>query len=167
MLLSAFTLFHVAVSLAAIGSGFVVIYGMIRNRCLQPWTKFFLWTTAITSITGYFFPFHGITPGQVVGVLSLIALAVAVYALRRVLAAGRLRRTYVIASVVALYFNVFVLIVQLFEKVPALKTLAPTQTEAPFKIAQLIVLIGFVGIGIVAARKFRGQQPARALSRAA
>jgi hypothetical protein len=84
--LSAFTAFHVLVSLLAIASGFAVIYGLLQNRYLASTTTFFLWTTAITSITGFMFPFHGITPGQVLGVLSLIALAIAIYARRRVLA---------------------------------------------------------------------------------
>ncbi len=167
MLLNAFTVFHVAVSLAAIAAGFAVVSGLISNRFLPSWTTFFLWTTAITSITGFFFPFHGVTPGQILGVLSLITLGIGLWARRGVLAGGRLRRTYVVAAVLMLYFNVFVLIVQLFEKVPSLKALAPTQTEAPFKVAQLVVLVAFIGMGIVAVRRFRGQLPARTLARAA
>ena len=158
MLLSAFTLFHVAVSLAAIAAGLVVVYGLIGNRALEKWITFFLWATAITSITGFLFPFHGITPGQVLGVLSLLALGVAISARKKVRLAGRLRKTYVAAMVVALYFNFFVLIVQSFEKVPALHALAPTQKESPFKIAQLCALLLFVGIGIVSARRFQGDK---------
>jgi hypothetical protein len=167
MALSAFTAFHVLVSLAAIASGFVVVYGLLQNRYFAGPTTFFLWTTAITSITGFMFPFHGITPGQVLGVLSLIALSVAIYARRRVLADGGLRRTYVTTAVLGLYFNFFVLIVQSFEKVPALKVLAPTQKEAPFQITQLIALLLFVILGVLSAVKFRGKPVAQALSRAA
>ena len=167
MLLSAFTAFHVLVSLLAIASGFVVVFGLLQNRYLAGTTSFFLWTTAITSITGFMFPFHGITPGQVLGVLSLIALALAIYARRRVLADGGLRRTYVTTSVLALYFNFFVLIVQSFEKVPALKALAPTQKEAPFKVTQLIALLLFVALGVLSAVKFRGKTERQVLSRAA
>jgi hypothetical protein len=167
MVLSAFTAFHVLVSLAAIASGFVVVYGLLQNRYFAGTTTFFLWTTVITNVTGFMFPFHGITPGQVVGVLSLIALGIAFYARRRVLADGKLRRTYVATSLVALYFNFFVLIVQSFEKVPALKVLAPTQKEAPFQITQLVALLLFLTLGMLSAVKFRGKPVAQTLSRAA
>lgn len=166
MLLNAFTLFHVAVSLAAIVAGFVVVAGFLNNR-RSSWTSFFLWTTAITSITGFMFPFHGITPGQVVGVLSLIALGIAVWAQRRWLAAGHLRKTYLATMLVSLYFNVFVLVVQSFEKVPTLHALAPTQKEAPFQIAQLAVLVLFIALGILSVKRFRGAAPVHVLSRAA
>ncbi len=163
MLLSAFTLFHVAVSLAAIAAGFVVVAELANNRLSDKLINFFLATTAITSITGFLFPFHGITPGQVLGVLSLLALAVAVIARKRLATQHRLRRTYVVSLLVSLYFNVFVLVVQSFEKVPALHALAPTQKESPFKIAQLSVLVLFVAIGFLAIRRYRGEQTARAL----
>lgn len=144
MLLSAFTAFHVLVSLLVIASGFVVVYGLLQDRYFAGTTTFFFWTTAITSVTGFMFPFHGFTPAQVLGVISLVALAIAFYARRRVLSDGGLRRTYVTTSVLALYFNFFVLIVQSFEKIPALKALAPTQKEAPFKAAQLVALLLFL-----------------------
>ena len=162
MLLSAFTLFHVAVSLAAIAAGFVVVAELAHNRLSDRLINFFLATTAITSITGFLFPFHGITPGQVLGVLSLIALAVAVVARKRLATQHRLRRTYVVSLLVSLYFNVFVLVVQSFEKVPSLHVLAPTQKESPFKIAQLGVLLLFVVIGFVTVTRYRGE-PERAL----
>ena len=112
-----------------------------------------------TSVTGFGFPVAHFLPSHGVGILSLIALAVAITALYKFHLAGGWRRTYVICSVVALYFNCFVLAVQSFEKVPALKALAPTQTEAPFAIAQLVVLALFVFAGIQAARRFRLQPP--------
>lgn len=166
MLLQAFTLFHVAVSLVAIASGLAMVYGLLNNRGYARLASFFLATTAITSITGFLFPFHGITPGIVLGVLSMIALAIAYWARHAWTSTQRLRRTYLSTMVTALYFNVFVLVVQCFEKVPALKALAPTQKEPPFQVTQLVVSIAFVTLGILSVRRFRGE-PARAFSRAA
>ena len=165
-MLQAFTLFHVAISLVGIASGFGVVYGLLNNRTYVGTTSFFLATTALTSITGFLFPFHGITPGIVLGVLSVITLGIAYWARRQWTGARRLRRTYLLTMVVALYFNVFVLMVQCFEKIPALKALAPTQKEAPFQVAQLAVLVGFVALGILSVRRFRGEL-GKVLSRAA
>jgi hypothetical protein len=125
---------------------------------LDGWTALFLVTTALTSVTGFFFPFHGLTPGLVIGVLSLIALAIAIFARYQRHLAGGWRRSYVISSMIALYFNVFILIVQLYEKVPALKALAPTQSEAPFKLTQLTTLVLFIVLGILAAIRFRNEE---------
>jgi magnesium-transporting ATPase (P-type) len=113
-------------------------------------------------VTGFFFPFHGVTPAIVVGVISLVVLAVAIIAryVRRL--AGAWRWIYVVTVMIALYLNVFVLIVQLFQKVPALKALAPTQSEPPFAVTQLVVLALFVVLTIMAAIKFRGEQLRRA-----
>jgi hypothetical protein len=155
MLLSAFTAIHVAISLLGILSGLVVVYGMISNKKLNGWTRIFLATTFLTSFTGFFFPFKGITPGIVVGIISLVVLAVAYEARYRRDLAGGWRTTYVVSATVALYFNVFVLIVQLFEKMPALNALAPTQSEPPFKVVQGAVLVLFIAAGIAAAKKFR------------
>lgn len=154
MSLSAFTQFHVALSLIGILSGLVVLLGMLGSKPLHAVTALFLITTVLTSLTGFLFPFHGVTPGIVIGILSLIALLPAILARYAFHYAGGWRATYVVASVVALWFNVFVLIVQSFEKVPSLHALAPTQTESPFKIAQLVVLIAFIVLGIRAVRKF-------------
>jgi hypothetical protein len=148
MLLTVFTLFHVAISLMGIGAGLVVLFGFLNSKTLHPWTSLFLWTTVATSVTGFFFPFHGMTPGIVVGILSLIVLAIAFRA------RGRWRKTYVIASMLALYFNVFVLVVQSFEKVPALTALAPTQSEPPFQIAQGVVLLLFIALSARAVMKY-------------
>jgi hypothetical protein len=136
-MLAIYTIFHVVLSLIGIAAGFVVAYGFLTSKNSSA-TQLFLWTTVSTSVTGFFFPFHGMTPGIVVGILSLIVLALAFRA------RNRWRKTYVISSMIALYFNVFVLVVQLFEKVPALTALAPTQSEPPFKIAQGIVLLIFI-----------------------
>jgi hypothetical protein len=156
MILQAFTLFHVILSLIGIGAGLIVAFGFLSSKRLDGLTSVFLSTTVATSVTGFFFPFHGVTPGIVLGVLSLIALAFAIVARYRYRLAGGWRRTYVISSVIALYFNVFVLINQLFDKVPALKALAPTKSEPPFQVTQLIVLVLFIVLGIRAAMKFHG-----------
>ncbi len=160
-MLLALTLFHVALSLIGIGAGFVVVYGLLASKMYDGWTKLFLVTTVATSVTGYMFPVHKLTPGHIVGLISLIVLTFAILARYRYRLAGGWRRTYAITAVVALYLNVFVLIVQLFEKVPALKALAPTQSEPPFQVAQLAGLVIFALLAVRAAMKFHGE-PLRA-----
>lgn len=158
-LLAAYTLLHVAISLVAIGSGFVVIAGLLAAKPLEGWTTLFLATTVATSLTGFGFPYHGFTPGLALGVISLVVLAVTIYARYPCHLTGSWRRVYVIGATIALYLNVFVLIVQSFQKVPALKALAPTQTEAPFALAQLIALLAFLVLGYRAAVGFRESTP--------
>jgi hypothetical protein len=153
--LKTFTLIHVIISLLAIGSGFVVMFGLFAGKRLDAWTAFFLATTIATSVTGFGFPITQVTPGIVLGVISLLVLAIAVFARYGRHLAGAWRLVYVISAVIALYLNFFVLIVQSFRKVPALKDLAPTQSEPPFAVAQLIALVGFVVLGIIAAKRFR------------
>src|SRR5436190_16597222 len=119
-----FTLVHVIISLIGIGSGLVVMIGLLTGRQLNGWTALFLASTVATSVTGFFFPFHGFTPAIAVGILSLFLLAVAIFARYGRRLAGAWRWIYVVTAMVALYLNVFVLIVQLFQKVPALKALA-------------------------------------------
>jgi hypothetical protein len=109
-------------------------------------------------VTGYFFPVHKFMPSHAVGIVSLIVLAIALLARYRYSLAGGWRRTYAIAAVVAQYLNFFVLIVQLFLKVPALHALAPTGTEPPFQIVQLTALVLFVVLGTRAAMKFHVEQ---------
>ena len=155
--MNTFTLIHVAISLVAILSGFVVLTGMLAAKPLNGWTKFFLTTTALTSVTGFFFPFHGITPAIVVGIISMVVLAVAIFAGYARRLNGAWRKTYVISALLALYLNVFVLIVQSFQKIPALKEIAPTQNDPPFKIAQLVVLVLFIILGFFAAIRFRAE----------
>ena len=155
MSLATYTTVHVIISLVGIASGFLVLFGLLRGTLLTRWNSLFLITTVLTSVTGFGFPNTKVTPGIVVGILSLIVLAIAIFALYARHLNGVWRRTYVITAMIALYFNVFVLVVQLFEKVPAIHTLAPTQTEAPFKIAQLLVLVLFIAFITAAARKFR------------
>jgi hypothetical protein len=155
MTLRMFTYLHVYISLIAIGAGFIVVYGMIAARRVPLLTAVFLFMTALTSLTGFLFPFKGVTPAIVLGLLSLIVLVIAIIARRRSQTSGIWRGTYVISSILSLYFNFFVLIVQSFQKIPSVHTLAPTQTELPFKLAQLATLIVVVVVTIVAFKKYR------------
>jgi hypothetical protein len=156
-MLFAFTLLHVALSLIGIGSGFVVVYGLLTSKRYEGWTRLFLITTVATSATGLLFPVHKVMPSHVVSILSLRVLATGILARYRFRLAGRWRRTYAIAAVIALYFNVFVLIAQLFQKVPTLKALAPTQSEPPFQLAELTVLAIFTLLAVRSAMKFRAE----------
>jgi hypothetical protein len=160
--MTALTFAHVLLSLIGILAGLVVLFGLLTSRQLNGWTTVFIWSTVATSVTGFLFPFHRFLPSHAVGIISLIVLAVAIYALYGRHLAGAWRRVYAVTAMIALYLNVFVLIAQLFAKVPALKALAPTQTEAPFKEAQLAALIAFVVLTILAAIKFRPEPVAPA-----
>jgi hypothetical protein len=152
---STFTLLHVLISLVGIGSGFVVMYGLVTARRLNRWTVLFLASTAATSITGFLFPIEHVTPGIIVGILSMIVLGIAVVARYNLQLKGIARPLYVVCASVALYFNVFVLVVQSFEKSPALRALAPTQKEPPFGITQLLLLLLFVVVTVFAVKRFR------------
>ena len=149
------TKIHVVISLIGILTGVVVLIGLISGRRLNGWTAWFLASTVATSATGFLFPFHGVTPGIIVGIISLVLLALAIFAryFRRFV--GAWRWIYVVTAMIALYLNVFVLIAQLFQKVPSLKALAPTQTEPPFLVAQLSTLLIFVLLTIAGAIRFR------------
>ena len=161
MILQIFTLIHVLISLVGIFTGFIVLFGLLSGKPFDGWTKIFLATTVATSVTGFLFPFHHFMPSHAVGILSLLVLAGAIYARYARHLAGPWRKTYVICAAIGLYFNVFVAIVQAFQKVPALKDLAPTQSEPPFKIAQLVVLLLFILLATVTAIRFRNE-PAHA-----
>lgn len=150
-----FTNLHTAISLVAIASGLIVLAGMLRARRLPGWTALFLVTTVLTSVTGFMFPINGLTPAIIFGVISIVILAIALMALYVKHLSGAWRWIYVTTALAALYLNVFVLIVQSFQKVPALQKLAPTQSEPPFLIAQGVVLIAFLILGTLAARRFR------------
>jgi hypothetical protein len=156
--LTMFTAVHVVLSLIGIFSGIVVLIAMMRGRNLSAWTALFLASTVLTSVTGFLFPSSGFTPAQGVGILSLIVLAVALIALYVGHLAGAWRWIYVVAAVIALYFNVFVAVAQAFQKSAFLQPLAPTQSEPPFLVAQLVVLVIFVGLGINAVRAFRPKE---------
>ena len=150
-----FTILHTAISLIGIVGGLIVLAGMLRARRLPGWTALFLVTTVLTSVTGFMFPISGLTPAIVFGVISIVILAIALAALYLKHLSGAWRWIYVTTALVALYLNVFVLIVQSFQKLPALQKLAPTQSEPPFLIAQAAALIAFLILGAMAARKFR------------
>lgn len=153
--LSTYTFIHVVISLIGIFSGLVVMLGLLAGSRLNGWTAVFLVTTVATSVTGFGFPFEHLLPSHIVGAISLAVLAVAILARYGRHLAGGWRTIYVITAMIALYLNVFVLVVQSFLKIPALHALAPTQTESPFKMAQLAVLIAFIVLTIFAVKQFR------------
>ena len=150
-----FTLFHVALSLVGIAAGFVVMAGMLRVRRLPRWTAVFLAATLATTLTGFLFPITAFTPALGVGIVSLLAFALVLPALYLFRLAGHWRWIYVVGAVFVQYLDVFVLVVQLFGKVPALRAIAPTQASPVFAAAQGLVLIAFVWFGILAVRRFR------------
>jgi len=162
MSIATFTTVHVILSLIGIASGIVVLFGMLGARRLDGLTAIFLATTVLTSATGFLFPHDRLLPSHIVGIISLVALALAILALYVYGLAGSWRWIYVATAVVALYLNVFVAVVQAFQKLPAVRSLAPTQSEPPFLIAQAVVLAIFVVLGGIALKTFRPQ--ARALA---
>jgi hypothetical protein len=155
--MTTFTFVHVVISLVGIFSGFVVLFGLLTAKRLGGWTALFLTSTVATSVTGFGFPFDHLLPSHKVGIISLLVLAVAIFARYARHLAGSWRWIYVVSAVIALYLNVFVLVVQLFLKVPALKALAPTQSEPPFKFTQIVVLLIFVALATAAAIRFRSE----------
>jgi hypothetical protein len=166
MSLATYTLIHVIISLIGIGSGLLVLFGMFGSKRLDRMTALFLATTALTSLTGFGFPFEGVTPGIILAILSLIVLAIAIPARYSFRMAGKWRTLYVITAVIALYFNCFVLIAQSFQKVPALHALAPKGNEPPFAMAQGVLLVLFIVAGTLAVKKFHPAD-ATTLARAA
>ncbi len=160
--LETFTAIHVVLSLIGIGAGLVVLVGLTVGRHLGVWAALFLATTVLTCVTGFGFPVDHVLPSHIVGVLSLVVLALAIVALYALHLRGAWRAIYVVSAGLALYFNVFVGVVQAFLKVSALHALAPQQTEAPFVVAQLLVLVVFIVLTVVAARRLRGVALARA-----
>jgi len=154
MILHIYTIIHTLISLIAILTGLIVVLGMIGGKRLDGWTKWFLITAVLTTVTGFFFPFHGFTPAIGLGIISLPFLALTIFARYPKHLAGAWRWIYVIGAVICLYFNLFVLVVQLFEKVSALHAMAPTQSEPPFKFTQLIVLLVSALLAIIAAIRF-------------
>jgi hypothetical protein len=157
MTLATFTLFHVVISLVGIASGLIVAFGLLAGKRLDSWTAIFLIFTALTSVTGFLFPFTHLLPSHIVGIISLVVLAFAILARYALHLNGIWRLAYVVSAMLALYLNVFVLVAQLFLKVPALKALAPTGKEPPFLIAQLTVMALFVVLTILAAKRFHAE----------
>jgi hypothetical protein len=156
--LTVLTFVHVVLSLVGIASGFVVVYEFLTAKQRDLWTAIFLSTTVLTSVTGFFFPVEQFLPSHAVGIVSLLVLGVAIAARYRFHLSRAWRPTYVVASVIALYLNVVVLVIQLFRKVPALQVKAPTQSEPPFLATQIAVLALFVVIAIAAVSRFRNPQ---------
>jgi hypothetical protein len=146
---------HVLVSLFAIAIGLWVLFGLITARRMPVATVLFLATTLITTLSGFLLPIKGFTPAVGTGIVSTLVLAVTLWARYGAKMQGRWRGAYVVGAVISLYLNVFVLVAQLFLKVPALKALAPTGTEPAFGVAQLVTLALFVGAGVLAWKRFR------------
>ncbi|HEY1708903.1 MAG TPA: hypothetical protein VGG10_11615 [Rhizomicrobium sp.] len=146
--------FHVAVSIVGIVTGIPVAWGFLRNDRLDVLTAVFLLTTVLTSATGFPLPPFGLDPARIVGIISLIALAVAIVARYGFGLVGIWRPAYVIGAVIALYLNVFVLIVQAFQKVPMLHALAPNGNEPPFGIVQGAALLIFIAVGYLGTKRF-------------
>ena len=155
MSLETFTFVHVVISLVGIMTGFVVVGLMLQSAPIAGWNAFFLISTILTSVTGYFFPIKGLTPAHVVGAISLVILAVALFARYSKKLAGRWRAVYVASAVAALWLNFFVAIVQSFNKFAYLNKFAPTGSEPPFAVTQGIVLILFIIMGVAAVRRYR------------
>lgn len=158
MSIATYTLLHVIVSLIAIASGIIVLIGMFGSQRMPGWTALFLVTTVLTSAGEFLFPNTVITPAQIFGYLSLAVLGVTLVALYGFHLAGIARWIYVGGAVLALYLNVFVLVVQSFAKIPVLHPLAPNGNEPPFLIAQLVLLAIFVVLGIMAVRRFHPER---------
>jgi len=149
-----FTFLHVFLSLVGIGAGIFLIFGLLTSRRLSILTTLFLITTLFTSLTGFLFPFKGMTPGIVIGILSTIVLILAMVALYAKHLTGIWRGVYVISVCVAFYFNFFVLVAQTFDKVPTLKAAAPTMASPVFGVTQLALLLIFVLLTVRAVKKY-------------
>lgn len=150
----AFTTLHVIISLVGLAAGVIAVAAMLADKRPGPWSAVFLGATVLTSATGFLFHSAKIGPPHVVGALSLIVLALACAALYGFRLKGAWRPVYVVTALLALYFNAFVAVVQAFDKITALKALAPTGSEPPFLIAQLVVLVVFLTLGFITARRF-------------
>jgi len=155
MSLETFTLVHVMITIVGIGSGFGVLYGLLHSVWSGPWTAVFLLFTVLTNVTGLMFPFNGFLPSHAVAILSLVLLAVAIFALYVRHIAGPWRAVYIVTAMLSLYLNMFVLVAQMFQKMPQLKALAPNGSEPPFGITQGLVLVVFVWLIYQAVKRFR------------
>lgn len=154
MSVETFTLLHVIISLIGIASGLAVLLGLLTGRPLPRWTALFLATTVLTSVTGFMFHSKAIGPPHIVGAISLVVLALAIFALYGRQLAGFWRVVYIFGAVFSLYLNAFVAVVQTFQKISFFNALAPTQTEPPFLVAQAITLVFFIILGVLALKRF-------------
>jgi hypothetical protein len=155
--LSAFTTLHVVISLIAIVAGLIVMFGMLGPYHSGGLTGIFLLCTILTSVTGFMFPFNGVTPGIVVGIISCVLLAIACLALYGMKVSGVWRGIYAVTALLSLYLNVFVLVTQSFLKIPPLHEIAPGNPPAgpAFAVVQGVVLLFFVGMIIQAWRRYK------------
>ena len=160
--LQLYTLLHVAISLVGIFTGLVALFGQLTGPRLERWSAWFLASTVLTSVTAFGFPFAGFLPAHAIAIVSLAVLSAAIYARYARRLEGWWRRAYVMTAVVALYFNVFVLVVQLFLRSPALAALAPTQKEWPFVLTQLVLLVTLAALGGGALRRANAEAADRA-----
>lgn len=155
MSLAAFTILHVIISLIGVVAGILAMSGWLKSDPSRTPTAVFLATTILTSATGFLFPFTKLLPSHIVGIISLVLLAVATFALYGSRLMGIWRPIFTITATLSLYLNVFVLVVQSFLKIPILKALAPTQTEPAFLVAQGGTLLAFLALTILATVRFR------------
>jgi len=153
--MSTLTMVHVVLSLIGIAAGFLVIFQMIGGKRLGGLNTIFLATTILTSVTGFFFPITKVTPGLVIGGISLVVLAISLFALYSKKLAGGWRTVYVVTAVIAQFFNVLVLIVQSFRKIRVLHAMAPTGEEPVVKIVQVCALVLLIVLGVVAGKNFK------------
>jgi len=166
MSIETFTQLHVWISLVGIATGFIVAYGLLTNNRMPAWTAVFLVTTIATSVTGFMFPLVKVGPPHIVGAISLVVLAFTLVALYVRKLSGSWRWVYASTAVLALYLNVFVLVVQAFLKVPFLHQFAPLGNEPPFAAAQGVTLLLFVWLGFAALKRFHPEAPAVTVPRA-
>lgn len=150
----AFTFVHVMLSLVGIVAGLFVVGGFTAGRRLDGWIGIFLVTTLLTNITGFLFPFTRLLPSHILGGLSLVIIPVSMFALYGKHLKGSWKKIFVLTAVTALYFNVFVLIAQMFTKIPSFIVLSPTQQSPIFGASQLVLLVMFILIGRSAKRGF-------------
>lgn len=155
---------HVVISLVAIGTGWVVAWQMLSGKLSRGLTATFIWTTVLTSATGFILPADKFLPSHATGIVSLLVLAFTLYAYYGARLAGRWRAIYAGTAVAALWLNVFVLVVQLFLKVPALKAIAPQQTEPPFAGVQGALLVAYIVWGVMAVKRFHPEPAAGAVA---
>jgi len=157
MSLSTFVTVHVIISLIGIVAGIIVMFGMLGSNRMPGLTAIFLLFTILTSATGFLFPFEKLLPSHVISILSLVLLVIACFALYVMKLSGAWRWIYAVTALLSLYFNVFVLVIQSFLKVPALAAVAPGNPPSGpvFGVVQGIVLVFFILMIIGAIRRFR------------
>jgi hypothetical protein len=157
MSLATFTMLHVIISLIGIVAGIIVMFGLLGSNRMPGLTAIFLLFTILTSATGFLFPFEKLLPSHMIGILSLVLLAIACIALYGMKLSGAWRWIYVVTALLSLYFNVFVLVIQSFLKIPALTAVAPGNPPSGpvFAVVQGVVLVFFVLMIIGAWRRFR------------